>query len=163
MAMETQSKRDGPKPDSTDLKRRVLAHDRILQSLIAYMSRSEPQFVEHLKTRFVDTMSMARREQDYSDIDDYAEEFIRAVLNLKEPYTGPISNVSKSETVAKRPMKKRVLASMDMHPPEGKPDRVQVRERNGIWEVRVDGTFLGNYKRSEHAGTAAGLARYSLK
>jgi hypothetical protein len=75
--METQSKRDGPKPDSTDLERRVLAHERILQSLIAYMSHSEPRFVEHLKTRFVDTMSMARREQDYRDVDDYAEEFIR--------------------------------------------------------------------------------------
>jgi hypothetical protein len=52
---------------------------------------------------------------------------------------------------------------MDMLPPEGKPDRVQVRERNGIWEVRVDGAFLGNYHQSEHAKTAAALARYSLK
>ncbi|WJS05848.1 hypothetical protein [Roseibium aggregatum] len=161
--METQSKRDCPKPDSTDLERRVLAHERILQSLIAYMSHSEPRFVEHLKTRFVDTMLMARREQDYRDVDDYAEEFIRAVMNLEESCAGTTSNVPKSKTVAKRPVIKRVLATTDMLPPEGKPDRVQVRERNGIWEVRVDGAFLGNYHQSEHAKTAAALARYSLK
>lgn len=161
--MKNHTKGDGPKPDSTDLERRVLAHERILQSLIAYMSSSEPRFVEHLKTRFVDTMSMARREQDYRDVDDYAEEFIRAVMNLGEASPPPASKVSKSETAAGRPMKKQVLDSIHVLPPGREPDRVRVRERNGIWEVTVDGAFFGNYLTPEHARTAAALAKLSLK
>ena len=65
-------------PEITDLERRVLAHERVLQALIAYMSRAEPRFVDHLRDRFVEPMKMARREQDHRDADDYAEEFIRA-------------------------------------------------------------------------------------
>lgn len=160
--METKMKTTGPVTDSTDLERRVLAHERILQSLIAYMSCSEPRFVEHLKTRFVDTMSMARREQDYRDVDDYAEEFIRAIMNLGETCVTPKSNKSKPEKAARRPIE---LALDSTHPPLPgvEQDRVRVRERNGIWEVRVDGAFLGNYQKSEHARTAAALARLSLK
>ena len=70
-----------PSPaETTDLERRVLAHERVLQSLIAYMSRAEPRFIDHLRDRFVEPMKMARREHDYRDVDDYAEEFIRAIM-----------------------------------------------------------------------------------
>lgn len=160
--METKMKSDEPKPDSTDLERRVLAHERILQSLIAYMSSSEPRFVGHLKTRFVDTMSMARREQDYRDVDDYAEEFIRAVINLGGTCAPPVSNVSNPEKASKRPIK---LALDTVHPPVPgiAQDRVRVRERNGIWEVRVDGAFLGDYQKPEFAQAAAALAKLSLR
>jgi hypothetical protein len=61
------------RPEATDLERRVLAHERILQSLIAYMARTEPRFVDHLRERFVDPMSMARHEHDHRETDDYAE------------------------------------------------------------------------------------------
>jgi hypothetical protein len=161
--METQSKRDGPKPGSTDLERRVLAHERILQSLIAYMSRSEPRFVEHLKTRFVDTMSMVRREQDYRDVDDYAEEFIRAVMQQGDACPPPIPKALELKKASTHPLAKQAREAIEVPPEKFEPDRVQVRERNGIWEVRVDGAFLGNYHQSEHAKTAAALARYSLK
>jgi hypothetical protein len=72
------------RPEATDLERRVLAHERILQALIAYMARTEPRFVDHLKARFVEPMSMARHEHDHRETDDYAEEFIRAVMLLGE-------------------------------------------------------------------------------
>ena len=39
---------------------------------------------------------------------------------------------------------------------------VQVRERNGIWEVRVDGKFRGDYHQKEHALAAAALHKVSL-
>ncbi|MCZ0810823.1 MAG: hypothetical protein ACQEVT_06380 [Pseudomonadota bacterium] len=42
------------------------------------------------------------------------------------------------------------------------PNRVQVRERNSIWEVRVDGVFRGDYHKEEHALTAAVRFRKSL-
>ena len=34
---------------------------------------------------------------------------------------------------------------------------VQVRERNGIWKVQVDGKFHGDYHQKEHALAAAAL------
>ena len=69
-------------PETTDLERRVLAHEKVLQPLIAFMARAEPRFVDHLKERFVEPMNMARREHDHRETDDYAEEFIRAVMLL---------------------------------------------------------------------------------
>lgn len=68
--------------ESTDLERRVLAHERVLQALIAYMARTEPRFIDHLRERFVEPMRMARHENDHRETDDYAEEFIRAVMLL---------------------------------------------------------------------------------
>ena len=80
-------------PETTDLERRVLAHEKVLQALIAFMARTEPRFIDHLRARFVEPMSMARHEHDHRETDDYAEEFIRAVMlilearapNAKEP------------------------------------------------------------------------------
>ena len=40
-------------------------------------------------------------------------------------------------------------------------DGVQVRERNGIWEVQVDGKFRGDYHQKEHALAAAALHKLS--
>ena len=70
-------------PEATALERRVLAHERILQSLLAYMSRSDPRFVEHLQARFVLPMSRVSHEHDYKETDEYAEDFIRAVMRLE--------------------------------------------------------------------------------
>lgn len=39
---------------------------------------------------------------------------------------------------------------------------VQVRERHGIWEVRVDGKFHGDYHEKEHALAAAALIKLSI-
>jgi hypothetical protein len=149
-----------PFPDTTDLERRVLAHERILQSLIAYMSRTEPRFVDHLRERFVEPMAMTQHEHNYRDVDDYAEEFIRAVMLLGENQAPKASGaregaksvrVPEEERTAKRPLR-----------PAFQPDRVQLKERSGIWEVRVDGVFRGDYQRKEHALAAAALAKLSL-
>lgn len=45
---------------------------------------------------------------------------------------------------------------------QSQPSQVQVRERNGVWEVRVDGIFRGDCHRSEHAQSAAARLRESL-
>ena len=71
-------------PETTYLERRVLGHERVLQALIAFMARNEPRFVDHLRERFVEPMSMARHEHGHRDTDDYAEEFIRAVMLIGE-------------------------------------------------------------------------------
>lgn len=143
-------------PETTELERRVLAHERILQSLIAFMSRSDPRFIDHLRKRFVEPMSMARREHDYTDVDDYAEEFIRAIMRL-------------GEILASRPLKETDSeASAHRHHHDdvslvARPDRVQLHQRNGIWQMTIDGNFHGDYHRQENALAAAALARLSLQ
>jgi len=149
-------------PETTDIERRVLAHERILQSLIAYMSQTEPRFVEHLRKRFVDPMTMIRHEHDYRDVDDYAEEFIRAVMRIGEipvPADGsekregtPPSAVPEGPRTPPAPLGPVILA-----------DRVELKERDGISEVRVDGVFWGDYHLKEHALAAVALAKLSLR
>lgn len=145
--------------ETTDLERRVLAHERVLQALIAYMARSEPRFVDHLRERFVEPMSMARHEHDHRDTDDYAEEFIRAVMLLGEVRA---PKAKEPEIIAKQPVPPKSKggqdSSMNRPPLRG---GVQVRERNGIWEVEVDGKFRGDYHQKEHALAAAALHKLS--
>jgi hypothetical protein len=150
-----------PSPETTDLDMRVLAHERILQSLIAYMSRAEPRFVDHLKKRFVEPMDMKLREHDYRDADDYAEEFIRAVMLLGETRAPK----APTEREGIKPMPKMNKDETTSHPyrPTAEAERVQTRKRSGIWEVRVDGVFRGDYHQKAHALAAAALARLSLR
>lgn len=140
--------------DTTDLERRVLAHERVLQALIAYMARTEPRFIDHLRERFVEPMTMEKREHDYRNSDDYAEEFIRAVMLLGElrAADGP-----EAEPTAVAPPLPEAEEQAD-----GPRERVQVRMRNGVWEVKADGTFRGDYHKKEHAMAAAALLKLSL-
>ncbi|MCV3272710.1 hypothetical protein [Roseobacter sp. WL0113] len=145
--------------ETTDLERRVLAHERILQALIAYMARTEPRFVDHLRERFVDPMRLAQREHDHRETDDYAAEFIRAVMLLGEARA---PNAKESKLTDKKPVSPKGRgekgSSMNWPPHRG---GVQVRERNGIWEVEVDGKFRGDYHQKEHALAAAALYKLS--
>lgn len=145
--------------ETTDLERRVLAHERILQALIAYMARTEPRFIDHLKARFVEPMSMAQHEHDHRETDDYAEEFIRAVMLLGEAPKAKEPEMTNKQTVS--PKSKGGQGSSRNPPPQR--GGVQVRERNGIWEVQVDGKFRGDYHQKEHALAAAALHKLSLR
>jgi hypothetical protein len=149
-----------PSPDTTDLERRVLAHERILQSLIAFMSRTEPRFVDHLREKFVEPMAVTQHEHDYRDVDDYAEEFIRAVMLLGDKHAPEATPTLEGVKPASGTKEERTPTRHNRSVAE--PDRVQLRERNGIWEVKVDGAFRGDYHRKEHAIAAAALARLSL-
>jgi hypothetical protein len=148
-------------PETTDLERRVLAHERILQSLIAYMSRTEPRFVEHLQKCFIEPMAMVHHEQDYRDVDDYAEEFIRAIMGIAEI---PITSIPRSgeDAMAGKVLKDKG-PSIPPPLPVVRPERVKVIARNGVWEVKVDGAFLGDYHLKEQALAAAALANLSLR
>lgn len=146
-------------PESTDLERRVLAHERILQSLIAHMSRLEPSFLDHLKRVFVEPMEHARREQNHIETDDYAEEFIHAVVALGE-----------TERARERVTQRRGRGSGPGTPPEEflssphpRAERVRTYERHGVWTVDIDGVAQGDYHRRENAEAAAALAKLSLR
>lgn len=52
------------------------------------------------------------------------------------------------------------VSSMDCQVQQG---RVHVRDRNGVWEVKVDGRFCGDYTQEDHALAAAALLKLSLR
>ncbi len=145
--------------ETTDLERRVLAQERILQALIAFIARTEPRFIDHLRARFVEPMRMARHEHDHRETDDYAEEFIRAVMLLGE---ARVPKAKEQEMSVKQsvPSKSSGRQGFYVNRPTQR-DRVQVNERNGIWEVKVDGKFRGDYHQKEHALAAAALHKLS--
>jgi len=146
-------------PESTELERRVLAHERILQSLIAYMSRTEPFFVDYLRDRFVEPMKMARHEHDYRDVDDYAEEFIRAIMLMGETSKPAVSNEQRHGTHATAPIATREQPFRSLLP----LDRIQMKQTRGIWHVTVDGAFWGDFHEKEQALAAIALAKLSLR
>jgi hypothetical protein len=148
-------------PETTDLERRVLAHEKVLQALIAYMARTEPRFMDHLRERFVEPMSMAQHEHDHRETDDYAEEFIRAVMLLGEvrAQSEGAGNDRQATRAAETQRSTRGLPWTGQQQLGG----VQVRERNGIWEVQVDGKFHGDYHQKEHALAAAALHKLSQR
>ena len=148
-------------PETTELERRVLAHEKVLQALIAFMARTEPRFIDHLRERFVEPMSMARHEHDHRETDDYAEEFILAVMLLGE-VRGPKAKEPKVTDKQSVPPRRKGAQESSMNRPKQR-DRVQVRERNGIWEVQVDGKFRGDYHQKEHALAAAALHKLSYR
>jgi hypothetical protein len=123
------------------------------------MARTEPRFVEHLRERFVAPMSMARHEHDHRGTDDYAEEFIRAVMLLGEA-RAPKSKEQDMSIKQPEPPRSKGAQESSMNRPTRR-DGVQVRERNGIWEVQVDGKFRGDYHQNEHALAAAALHKLS--
>lgn len=47
--------------------------------------------------------------------------------------------------------------------PRDREDGVEVRERNGIWAVTLDGAFYGDYHQEVHAMEAAALLKSSLR
>jgi hypothetical protein len=150
-----------PKPpmaaEATDLERRVLAHERILQSLIAHMAETEPQFLARLSAMFREPMLLSRREHDYTDTDAYAEQFICEVARMVErphrsaPAPGP------QRAVPQPPSVPTIVAAADSRRSDG-VTRFKVRQRMGVWEVTRDGRFYGDYFAKDHAVDAATVA-----
>jgi hypothetical protein len=70
--------------EDTDLERRVLAHERILQVLIAHLAESEPKFLDRLRAVFTKHHLLGADEQDYVGTEQYAERFIRQVEAMQE-------------------------------------------------------------------------------
>ncbi|MHC8494385.1 hypothetical protein ACTU44_16975 [Thalassospira sp. SM2505] len=152
-------------PEATALERRVLAHERILQSLLAFMSRSDPKFVEHLQARFVLPMSRVSHEHDYKETDEYAEDFIRAVMLLEAK---GLSGGDKSKLNRSSANKQQGVIS-PAHAPyaerierTGRVERVQLVKKNSIWEISVDGVFRAHYHDREQALAAEALAKLAL-
>ncbi len=67
---------------NTDLERRVLAHEQILQVVLAHMSKTEPKFLERLQHMFVEHRHAGASAQDYTDTLGYAQRIVEEVVRL---------------------------------------------------------------------------------
>ena len=144
--------------ENTELEGRLLAHERILKSLIAYMSRTQPRLLDHLSKTIVQQAGKVPSEYDQPDGDDYAEQFIRAVAAL-----GDAETVRKPAALG--PLHPRINARNDatlVSVPPLTNDRIQTSKRNGIWTVTVDGVFRGDYYERAQAEAAAAVARLGI-
>ena len=137
------------RPDDTDLERRVLAHERILQTLIAHMAETEPKFLLRLTDTFCVPMKMERHEQGYTDTDSYAEEFIRSVVALGEKPAKKTSERLKNSIA-------RYLPSDGRKSIKIAPSPFHIEHRGGVWRVSKNGYFHGDYSKEEDAWAAVG-------
>jgi len=55
--------------ENTDLERRVLAHEQILQALMAQLAEGEPGFLDRMRERFA-TARRGSYEHDYLETAD---------------------------------------------------------------------------------------------
>lgn len=104
-------------------------------------------------------MRMARHERDHRETDAQAKDDIRAVMLLgdaRAPKPKETEMIDKHPVTPRRGGEKTL--PMDRPAPQA---GVQVRERSGIWEVKFDGKFRGDYDRKEHALAAAALHELS--
>lgn len=104
---------------------------------------------------------MVKHEDDHREADDNAKELNRAVMLLGDVRA---PKAKEPDMTAKQPVspKSRTeqASSLDRRAQRG---GVQVRERNGIWEVTADGKFRGDYHQKEHAVAAAALVKLSIR
>jgi hypothetical protein len=145
--------------EDTDLERRVLAHERILQALIAHIAEAEPKFIARLGAVFSETPGAGRREHDYTDTHGYADQFMQNLLRLIARRAGSAEEGW--------PMSERANASGDGRNSvialEGQPvTLLEVGHRSGIWAVTRDGQFYGHYIGAQPAFDAAEAAAFAV-
>lgn len=70
--------------EETSLERRVLAHERILQIVIAHLVQSEPNLLSRLNDVFITPMKMERCEHEYTNTESFAEECVRAIILIND-------------------------------------------------------------------------------
>ncbi|MBU3001703.1 hypothetical protein KO491_17820 [Roseovarius nubinhibens] len=133
----------------------MLAHEQILQAQVVFIARTEPRFIDRLRARFVKPKNMARYEPNHCEMDECAEEFIPAEMFIGE---ARVQREEEQEMTEMKPVPSQIReaqSSSMIRPAQCRG--VQVSERNGVWEVLVDGKFRGDYHRKEHAYAAADL------
>ncbi|RID91565.1 hypothetical protein D2N39_12760 [Gemmobacter lutimaris] len=130
----------------TTLERRVLAHERILQSLIAHLTELDPQYMERLKKTFVTPLLMKRYEQNYVETEDYAAEFIRAIeiLGQSVPDFAKVILTEVLPTEEKSAGDARVLGFFT-------PTLFMIRQRENSWDLLVDGRLVRSFELETEA------------
>ena len=68
--------------ENTDLERRVLAHEQILQVLIAHMAEAEPKIPDRPQQTFTKHHTLGADKHDYTGTAAYAEQLIQEVVRM---------------------------------------------------------------------------------
>jgi hypothetical protein len=145
--------------EDTDLERRVLAQERILQALIAHIAETEPKFIARLSALFGETADADRREHDYTDTHAYADQFIQEVLRLIEHRNEPDATrgPSADHLGAAGPAMDSAGAG------DGGPvTLLEVSYRSGVWAITKDGQFYGHYIGDQPAFDAAEAVAFAV-
>ncbi len=141
--------------ETTDLERRVLAHEQILQALIAHMVEAEPRFLERLSATFSHPIRMGPEHPDRTDTAAYAAQFVREVIKLGGRDGQVPPEVSRWD---------------DLWPTHGEinlvnenvPVRFEVRQGDELWEVLRNGRLFGGYVSRAGALEAAQIAVHDV-
>ncbi len=140
--------------ENSDLERRLLALERVVQALVAHIAEAEPKLVARLTETFCVPLRMTQSEHDYTDTDSYAAEIVRSVVRL-----GDKAARMRRETARGRRLGGSVLS---FRPGEALPllavPCIQVRQAGDVWHVTKDGRFFGDFLNEEHALLAAETA-----
>lgn len=134
----------------TAIERRMLAHEQILQALIAHMVETEPKFLERLSATFGRPVRVAQALRDYKDTAEYAASFVREIVKLGESGSGK----SGLSLVAKWDDLWPTRGETDLQN-ENVPVRFEIFHRDGVWEVIRDGHLIGGYVHHVGAREAA--------
>lgn len=137
--------------ENTDLERRVLAHERILQALIAHTVEFQPEVLQKLRATFGDPAHLTRQEHDYTDTASYAEQFMRQVARLSE--AKPDSRAGEADT----PSHFNADGVQRSGDPDalGLPTQFRVAQTAGVWRVTKDNDHYGDFVTEEGAVDAA--------
>jgi hypothetical protein len=65
--------------EETELERRVLAHARILRTLIRFLADDRPDILTRLQTAFGAGHNIGEYEQDFSSTEQYGAVFLRSI------------------------------------------------------------------------------------
>ncbi|MET3525501.1 MULTISPECIES: hypothetical protein [Phenylobacterium] len=132
--------------ENTDLERRVLAHEQILQALMAQLAEGQPGFLSRMHERFANTRRGAH-EHDYVETADYAEAFLHEVARL-----GRLQDAKAAERPSVRSHSNTPVAKASgLHPPIA----IRTSRVGGVWHVTRDHVFLGDYLAEGPARDAA--------
>ena len=135
--------------ENTELERRVLAHEQILQALMAQLAEGQPGFLDRLRDRFAGGRRGAH-EQDYMETADYAEVFLHEVMQLAHVHH-PYPAVPTPEAA------RRAAAAAKERDAEGIVV-IRTTPLGGIWHVTRDHVFFGDYLAEGDARDAMRMA-----
>ena len=135
--------------ENTDLERRVLAHEQILQALIAQLAERQPNFLDRMLNRFASARRGAH-EHDYIETADYAEAFLHEVMRLVRVHEArPAIHPAGAATEAPDVASTRSV---------GEPDQsvvIRTAQVGGVWHVTRGKIFYGDYLTAVSARDAA--------
>lgn len=133
--------------ENSELERRLLALERVLQALVAYMAEVEPKVLARLTETFCLSLRMTRPEHDYIDTDSYAAELVRSVVRLGDKAARKPPEIARGRTLDD--------SALSFRPGETPPllalPCIQVRQAGGVWHVTKDGRFYGDFLKEEDA------------